>query len=397
MDEIIPANNKRFHKVGFIDGFGCRKGCILQRKSGCRKTSRVLGRTCEMCKLSKADRRSHVAIVVAAPLCWSVLLSPEHGSRVPWLQPAIFEDAPRVLTANEKRFKLVPSVSIIVNPSSPVLYESHMHTPLCKHASGLPGEYAAVAEQRGLKGIIVTCHCPMPDGYSSHVRMDGEQFEEYLDLIAEAARIWAGRQEVLVGLESDFVPGMEDWVRRLHERTEFHHILGSVHPQIGEYRRRFYHGDALEYQKLYFHHLADAAETGLFDTLSHPDLIKNEFADTWELERILPKIRESLDRIAASGCAMELNTSGLLKRISEMNPGPQILVEMCERQIPVVIGADAHIPDRAGDHFVEALALLQTAGYSHVSGFRERKRFEVRIEAAVASLANPKCLEHKPL
>ena len=54
----------------------------------------------ESCKLSKADRRSHAEIVVAAPLCWGVLLSPEHGSRralhrlgergVPWLQPATF-------------------------------------------------------------------------------------------------------------------------------------------------------------------------------------------------------------------------------------------------------------------------------------------------------------------
>ena len=40
--------------------------------------------------------------------------------------------------------------------NAPLLYESHCHTPLCKHASGSPSEYAAVAEQRGLKGLIVT-------------------------------------------------------------------------------------------------------------------------------------------------------------------------------------------------------------------------------------------------
>ena len=40
--------------------------------------------------------------------------------------------------------------------TEPVLYEQHMHTPLCKHARGEPGDYAAVAEQRGLKGIVVT-------------------------------------------------------------------------------------------------------------------------------------------------------------------------------------------------------------------------------------------------
>ncbi len=32
---------------------------------------------------------------------------------------------------------------------SPCLYESHMHTELCKHAKGTPDEYAAVAVQQG--------------------------------------------------------------------------------------------------------------------------------------------------------------------------------------------------------------------------------------------------------
>ena len=47
------------------------------------------------CKLSKEDRRSHAAIVVSAPLRWGVHLSPEHGSRVPCLQPATFGDTPQ--------------------------------------------------------------------------------------------------------------------------------------------------------------------------------------------------------------------------------------------------------------------------------------------------------------
>lgn len=217
--------------------------------------------------------------------------------------------------------------------------------------------------------------------------MRPEEFSAYVDLVKAATTEWAGRLEVLLGLESEYVPGMESWVREIHDRADFHHVLGSVHPQVREYRSRYFRGDLFEYQKLYFQHLAEAAETGLFDTLSHPDLIKNETAEAWHLDRILPSIRESLDRIAAAGCAMELNTSGLMKTIPEMNPGPEILSEMRERGIPVVIGADAHIPSRAGDHYVEALELLRSAGFENVSGFRERKRFEVRIEDALAGLA----------
>lgn len=281
----------------------------------------------------------------------------------------------------------VHSMPIELQSSTRVLYESHMHTPLCRHASGMPGEYAAVAERRGLKGIIVTCHCPMPDGYSSEVRMRPGEFPAYLKLVEAAAVEWEGRQEILLGLESDYVPGMEGWLRELHKRARFHHILGSVHPQVREYRERYFTGDLLEYQKLYFRHLAEAAETGLFDTLSHPDLIKNETATAWRIDELMPMIRESLNRIAATGCAMELNTSGLMKCIPEMNPGPEILAEILERGIPVVIGADAHLPSRVGDYYIEALETLRDIGFAQVSGFRERRRFDVPIGEAIASLS----------
>ena len=41
-------------------------------------------------------------------------------------------------------------------PSVPTLFDSHMHTPLCKHAVGEPEDYAEQALAEGLKGIIFT-------------------------------------------------------------------------------------------------------------------------------------------------------------------------------------------------------------------------------------------------
>ncbi len=268
----------------------------------------------------------------------------------------------------------------------PLLYESHMHTPLCKHAFGEPGEYAAEAERKNLRGIIVTCHNPIPHGYSAHVRMREDQFEDYLALVAQARDAWQGRVDVRLGIECDFAPGLESDVEKLLQRAEFHHVLGSVHTQVKEYRGRFFTGSWFAYQQTYFDHLALAAETGLFDTISHPDLVKNESSKEWQIERILPDIQRALDRIAVTGCAMELNTSGLLKTIPEMNPGPEILAEMALRQIPVVIGADAHRPDRVGAEYPAALGLLQAAGYSKVSFFLNRKRQEVEISRALESI-----------
>ena len=269
---------------------------------------------------------------------------------------------------------------------TPLLYESHCHTPLCKHAHGEPAEYAAEALARGLKGIIFTCHCPLPDRISHTVRMTPEQYDHYVGLIAATRELYAGRLDVRLGLESDYYPGVEPWLEKLHARAPLHHVLGSVHPQVPDYRARFFKGDWFAYQQLYFDHLARSAETGLYDTLAHPDLIKNESPPDWNLARIQPDLERALDRIAATGVAMELNTSGLSKSIREINPSPTILRLMQARGIPVVLGADAHRPTRVADGYTAALQTLQQAGYTEISFFLDRRRQTVAIVDALSSL-----------
>jgi histidinol-phosphatase (PHP family) len=273
---------------------------------------------------------------------------------------------------------------------TPILYESHMHTPLCRHASGQPEEYAAVAETKGLRGIIVTDHNPIPGGYSADIRMREEQFDAYLALVERARAAFAGRVDVRLGLECDFAPGLEKGVEALLKRADFHHVLGSVHTHAPCYKSVYLRGDWFDFQQTYFEHLALSAETGLFDTIAHPDLVKNEAPQEWNIPRILPSILRCLDRIAATGVAMELNTSGLLKTIPEMNPGPEILREMRARDIPVVIGADAHRPERVADRYPEGLRLLEAAGYSYVSLFLGRCRRDIPIADALASLGSPR-------
>ncbi len=271
---------------------------------------------------------------------------------------------------------------------APVLYESHCHTPLCKHAVGEPEDYCAIALLRGLRGIIFTCHAPLPHGWSAEVRMSDAEFDTYVAMIDRARSAYAGRLDVRLGLESDFFPGIEPWLEKLHRRAPLHHVLGSVHYQISAYRERYFTGDVFAYQQTYYEHLALAAESGLFDTLAHPDLVKNESPIDWHVPRIRPHIEKSLDRIAATGVAMELNTSGMLKSLPEMNPGPVQLRLMHERGIPVVLGADAHRPDRVADRYGQALDNLQIAGYQEVNVFLERRRHSIPLEQARASLLN---------
>lgn len=275
--------------------------------------------------------------------------------------------------------------------SEHILFESHSHTPLCNHAIGSPSEYAAVAEQRGLRGLLVTCHNPMPGGFSSRVRMREDEFDQYVELVDQTRQQWAGRVDVRLGLEADYFEGHEGYLERQLQSADFHFVLGSVHPQIPEFRDKYWQDDLVAVQRTYFDLLAKSAESGLFDSLAHPDLIKNFTAEAWEPEALQDVIGDSLDRIAATGVAMELNTSGVNKAISEMNPFPGMLVEMQKRGIPITLGADAHQPDRVADGYETALELLSECGFTEVNFFLQRQRQTVSIEAALDSLVTFSC------
>jgi len=269
------------------------------------------------------------------------------------------------------------------------MIDGHMHTPLCKHAFGDPSEYAEMACQRGLRAITFTCHSPMPDGWWPEVRMHDAQWDAYVALITQTAERFTGRLDVRLGIESDWFPGMESWLEQLHQRAPLHHVLGSVHFFGRDYLDRFFTGDVRAFQRQYFRHLADSAETGLFDTLAHPDLVKNFRAEDWSLREIQDEVETALDRIAKTGVAMELNTSGVHKRYREMNPSLPMLHLMRARNIPVVIGSDAHVAKRVGADFESALDLVERAGYAEVSYFINRTRHSLPLTEARATLREP--------
>ena len=169
-------------------------------------------------------------------------------------------------------------------PIAPNMYDSHMHTPLCKHARGNPPDYAAQAMRVGLRGITFTCHSPMPFGWNPAPRMSDRQLPQYIDMVAAARSEYAERVDVRLGMECDYLPGFESWLEDLLRRADFSYILGSVHPLTDEYKQMYLVGATrLEYEASYFDNLARAAEAGLFDCLSHPDIVKVAHPREWDV------------------------------------------------------------------------------------------------------------------
>jgi histidinol-phosphatase (PHP family) len=94
-----------------------------------------------------------------------------------------------------------------------------------------------------------------------------------------------------LGIECDFVPGSEDRIANLLER-DFDYVIGSVHflgPRGAVDDRRYdvweEIGDPDEVWSTYFRWQAELARSGLFDIVSHPDLVKIWGADRPQPQR----------------------------------------------------------------------------------------------------------------
>jgi histidinol-phosphatase (PHP family) len=156
----------------------------------------------------------------------------------------------------------------------------HMHTPLCRHAVGEPTEYAAKAAARGLSEIGFTDHSPMKRDDFDNWRMRFDQLDEYVENVRRAQR---DHPQLLIrlGLEADYIPGHEEWIRELAGRHPWDYFIGSVHyisdswdidnpEKLSMWKDR----DALEVWRAYVERLIKAAESGLFEINGHADLPK---------------------------------------------------------------------------------------------------------------------------
>jgi histidinol-phosphatase (PHP family) len=259
----------------------------------------------------------------------------------------------------------------------------HMHTPLCRHAVGEPVEYARQAVAIGLTEIGFTDHSPMPQDDFDDWRMWDRQLDEYVAKVRLAQETFP-KLTIRLGLEVDYLPGHEDWIRRLAARHPWDYFIGSVHyvsdkwdidnpAKLSEWKKR----DAFTVWAAYFDRLAQAAESRLFEVIGHADLPKK--FGIRPAENCRPLYEKFVAAAAAAGCAVELNTAGLRKDCREIYPCAELL-ELAHRQkIPITFGSDAHAPGEVGLNFAEALGLAQKAGYTESVRFKRRQHEYVKL------------------
>ncbi len=258
-----------------------------------------------------------------------------------------------------------------------------MHTPLCRHATGEPADYAAQAIKLGLGEIGFSDHAPMPRDDFDDWRMNAADLDAYVAKV-ESARRAHPDLAIRLGLELDYLPGYEDWIRQLAARHPWDYLIGSVHyvseswaidhpSRISEWKHR----DPFEVWTADFDRLTMAAESGLFDVIGHADLCK-KFC-FYPKEDCTPLFTRFLEAAKRHNVVMELNTAGLRKDCKEIYPSPRIVQLAAQLGVPITFGSDAHAPGEVGLNFVEAVQLARGAGYTRCCSFRLRQREEVEL------------------
>jgi histidinol-phosphatase (PHP family) len=254
----------------------------------------------------------------------------------------------------------------------------HMHTPLCRHAVGEPVEYARQAVVAGLTEIGFSDHSPMPRDDFDNWRMFDRQLDEYVGKV-QLARETFPDLTIRLALEVDYLPGHEDWIRKLAARHPWDYFIGSVHyvsetwdidnpAKLSEWKKR----DAFEVWRIYFERLAMAAGSGLFEIIGHADLPKK--FGIRPAQDCTPLYEHFLEAAAKANCAIELNTAGLRKECKEIYPSRELLQLAFAKHVPITFGSDAHAPEEVGMNFVDAMELARSVGYGETCRFQRRQR-----------------------
>jgi histidinol-phosphatase (PHP family) len=270
-----------------------------------------------------------------------------------------------------------------------VLTDYHVHlrvddpqsTPASSTFTAANAErYREVAAGRGIEELGVAEHI-----YRFTQALDVWQHELWrhsarddLDAYCEFVR---EETDLRLGIEADFIPGREDRMAELLAAREFDFVVGSIH---------FVGDGALDYDRYdiwaatsspervwrtYFEWLAQAAMSGMFDILAHPDLVKYWGRERPQPERDLRYFYEvAMEGIAESGIAVEVSTAGLRKPVGELYPARAFLEMVVDAGNPIALSSDAHTPDELGRDYEQALELLDDLGVRELAVFEGRER-----------------------
>lgn len=251
----------------------------------------------------------------------------------------------------------------------------HTHTQLCKHAQGMPVDFARAAVEKGFTVLGFSDHTPFPDDRILPIRMAYGELSVYLAGIEEARQRYP-QLKILAGMECEYFPELHEYYQDiLLGESGLDYLIGSVHFYLYHGRPQGFWGDFRmdrEALQSYTAAYTQMLESGLFLFGAHPDTFGASI-DVWneDCEDCARSICETAARLSIP---LEINTSGWLKADQHPeSPVPYPLPEFWQTAarygVKVLVNSDAHAPAVLDAYLAEGYRLAESCGLEVVCPF----------------------------
>lgn len=266
----------------------------------------------------------------------------------------------------------------------------HMHTAFSTDSDTNVRDMLDAAVRKGMERVCITDH--WDEDYPSRYEEMGENpfrfdIDAYFRKIEKMKAAYAGRLEVLTGIEFGLQPHLGTFYKEMAGKYPFDFVIGSVHlvegtdPYFKELAGKY--EDAQLYEKAFEETVENLKKIEDFDVLGHIDYVvrygKHQ-AEEYSYERFRDVLDDILRRSIDSGRGIELNTAGWKYGLDFCHPHQDILKRYRELGGEIItVGSDAHRPEHAAYEFKRAEEVLKMCGFSYYTQFRGRKSEFLKI------------------
>lgn len=258
----------------------------------------------------------------------------------------------------------------------------HSHCLYCDGRAGME-DFVRFALSYGFTSYGFSSHAPLP--FSTAWTMEWDCMDDYLAEFRRLKEKYAGRIELYVGLEIDYLnEESHPSIARFRE-LPLDYRIGSVHLLYNDrgevvdidvpadvFRQivdREFGGDLERVVRLYYARLRRMLELGGFDIVGHAD--KMHYNAMCYRPGLLDEpwyddlVRDYLAEIARRGYQVEINTKAY-RSLGTFFPNERYLSYLHSLGVRVQVNSDSHYPELINSGRPEALDALRKAGYKTV-------------------------------
>ena len=218
----------------------------------------------------------------------------------------------------------------------------HVHSTRCGHATEEKDEeYVEAAVALGAKELSFTEHMPIPgDGLNYQMRLD--QLPEYVATLKRLKAEYADRITIRVGLECEYLPSYEGYIRSLMPEygLEFL-ILGQHIYEHADGHLSFFDSEETKVccdMDGLAEGIIAGIRTGLFETVAHPDRIFRRRKSWGDEEKAVAK--RIIEAAMEQKIPLEINMES--RNFPEYNFYQPGFWELVPPECEIVYGVDAH-------------------------------------------------------